>query len=97
MKLRFTPHAVESIAAIAHYIRLHNPAAAQRVRATIYASLQDIILFPNVGRPQRTKGVRKFVTPRYSYIVYYTVDDAANEIVILSVKHPAQEREHDDA
>ncbi|UFZ08373.1 type II toxin-antitoxin system RelE/ParE family toxin [Bradyrhizobium ontarionense] len=78
-------------------MRLHNPAAALRVRAAIYESLQDIILFPNVGRPQQTKGVRKFVTPRYSYLIYYTVDDGANEIVILSVKHPAQQREHDDA
>lgn len=55
MKLRFTPRAIESIAAIADDIRLHNPAAAQLVRAAIYASLQDIV---NVGRPQRTSGVR---------------------------------------
>jgi toxin ParE1/3/4 len=50
MKLRFTPRALENIAAIADYIRVRNPAAAQRVRATIYDSLQDIILFPRAGR-----------------------------------------------
>jgi toxin ParE1/3/4 len=88
MKLRFTPRAVEIIAAISDYIREHNPAAARRVREAIYESLQNLILFPQVGRPQRTMGVRKFVTRKYSYLVYYTVDDSAEEIVILNVKHP---------
>jgi hypothetical protein len=27
----------------------------------------------------------------------YTVDDASEELIILSVKHPAQWREHEDA
>jgi toxin ParE1/3/4 len=41
--------------------------------------------------------VRKLVTRKYAYLIYYTVDEAAEEIVILNVKHPAQEREHSDA
>ncbi|SRR5713101_4752519 len=92
MKLRFTPRAIENISAIAHYIRERNPAASQRVRTAIYESLQDLIVFPHVGRLQQTEGVRKFVTRKYAYLVYYTVDEAADEIIILSVKHPAQRR-----
>jgi plasmid stabilization system protein ParE len=71
MKLRFTPRAIENIAAIADCIRALNPAASQRVRAAIYDSLQDLILFPHAGRIQQTAGVRKFVTP--------VVDVAAEE------------------
>jgi toxin ParE1/3/4 len=97
MKLRFTRRATENIAEIADYIRAHNPAAARRVRAAIYDSLQILILFPDVGRQQKTEGVRKFVTRKYAYLVYYTVDEATDEIVILSVKHPARRREHEDA
>jgi toxin ParE1/3/4 len=97
MKLRFTPRAVENIAQAADYIRTRNPDAAKRVRAAIYDSLQNLILFPNVGRRQSVEGVRKLVTRKYSYLVYYTVDETADEIVILSVKHHAQEREHSDA
>jgi toxin ParE1/3/4 len=97
MKLRFTPRALENTSAIADYIRLRNPAAAKRVRAAIYESLQDLILFPQIGRRQQTEGVRKFVTPRYAYLIYYTVDDAAGEIIILSVKLSAQNRDHQDA
>jgi len=53
--------------------------------------------FPGPGRAQTTEGVRKLVTRKYAYIVYYSVDDNAGEIAILAVKHPAQQREHDDA
>jgi plasmid stabilization system protein ParE len=97
VKLRLTRRATQDIASIAGYIRDHNPAAAARVRSAIYASLQNLILFPRVGRLQRTKGVRKFVTRPYAYIVYYLIDESADEIIILNVKHPAQRREHEDA
>jgi len=97
MKLRFTRRAIENIGAIAEYIESRNPPAAQRVRAAIYESLQNLVLFPHAGRLQQTEGVRKFVTRKYRYLVYYTIDDGAGEIIILSVKHAAQRREHDDA
>jgi toxin ParE1/3/4 len=97
MKLWFTPRAVENIVAIAEYIEAHNPAAALRVRAAIYESLQNLVLFPLAGRLQQTEGVRKFVTRKYGYLVYYMVEDGAEEIIILSVKHAAQRREHEDA
>jgi len=59
--------------------------------------LQNLILFPHVGRLQKAEGVRKIETRKYAYLIYYMVDELAGEIVILSVKHPAQEREHSDA
>ena len=67
------------------------------MRAAIYESLQDLMLFPHAGRPQQTPGVRKFITRKYAYLVYYAVDDAAGEIIVLNVKHPAKRREHEDA
>jgi homoserine O-acetyltransferase len=50
MKLRFTPRATANLIEIADDIQAHNPAAAQRVRAAIYESLQNLILFPHVGQ-----------------------------------------------
>jgi toxin ParE1/3/4 len=97
VKLRFTPRATANIAKIADYIRKRNPSAARRVRSSIYDSMQNLLLFPLIGRQQKEPGVRKHVTPRYAYLVYYTIDEVEEEIIILSVKHSAQEREHDDA
>jgi plasmid stabilization system protein ParE len=97
MKLRFTPQAIAHIEEIADYIREKSPMSSRRVRADIYDSLQTLLLFPHVGRRQRTPGVRKFVTRRYGYLAYYTVDEAQGELVILSIKHPARRRDHQDA
>jgi toxin ParE1/3/4 len=97
MKLRFTPLAIANLVEIAEYIHDRNPAAAQRVRTALYESLQNLILFPEVGRRQKAKGVRKLVTRKYAYLIYYTVDEATEEIVILNIKHPARRREHEDA
>ena len=96
MKLRFTPRATRDLAGIADYIREHNPQAALRVRSAILESLQNLAVFPRLGRRQEVEGVRKVVTRRYPYLVYYTIDDSADEVVILAIQHPAQEREHSD-
>jgi plasmid stabilization system protein ParE len=96
MKLRFTPRATQDLVDIADYVRAHNPAAAQRVRAAILASLQSLIRHPYIGREQTLAGVRKLVTRRYPYLVYFTVEAATEEIVVLAIQHPARAREHED-
>jgi toxin ParE1/3/4 len=97
MNLRFTSRATQDLVDIADYIRERNPAAALRVRAAILDSLRNLVLFPEIGRRQTVEGVRKLVTRKYPYLVYYTVDQTAAEIVILTIRHPAREREHEDA
>jgi addiction module RelE/StbE family toxin len=97
MKLRFTPRAAQDLASIAAYIHERNAPAALRVRAAILESLQSLVLFPHIGRQQQVEGVRKLVTQRYAYLVYYTVDDQAGEIIVLAIQHPAREHEHSDA
>jgi toxin ParE1/3/4 len=97
MKLRFTPRAAKELADIGDYIRERNPEAALRVRAAILESLQNLVLFPKAGRQQEIESVRKLVTRQYPYLVYYTVDEAAEELIIISIQHPARKREHTDA
>ena len=97
MKLRFTPRATLDLISIADYVHEHSPQGALRVRAAILESLQNLVRFPSLGRPQTVEGVRKLVTRRYPYLVYYTVDEEAGEVVILTIQHPAREREHSDA
>lgn len=77
--------------------REHNPQAALRVRNAILESLKNLVLFPRLGRQQQVEGVRKMVTRRYPYLVYYTIEDSTDEVIILAIQHLAQEREHSDA
>ena len=97
MKLRFTPRAAQDIADIADYIHERNPEAARRVRTAILHSLEVLVLFPKVGRAQAVEGVRKLVTRRYPYLVYYPIDEPAEEIILLTIQHPSREREYEDA
>ena len=96
MKLRFTPRATHDLAEIAEYLRTRNPSAALAVRDAILRSLQNLTLFPTIGRPQDVTGVRKLVTPKYRYLVYYMIDERAEEIVILTIRHPARSRAYRD-
>ncbi len=70
MKLRFARRAIKDIANIANAIHEESPASALRVRSSIYNSLQNLLVFPLAGRRQKEPGVRKFVSPRYAYLVY---------------------------
>jgi addiction module RelE/StbE family toxin len=97
MKLRFTRRAIQDLSSIADYVHQRNPQAARRVRNSIIESLQTLVLFPRVGRQQAVKSVRKLVTRRYPYLVYYSVDETSEEIVVITIQHPARQREHTDA
>ena len=70
---------------------------ALAVRRAILSSLQTVVMFPEMGRRQSVEGVRKLITRRYRYLVYYTVDREAEEIVVLTIQHPARRREYSDA
>jgi toxin ParE1/3/4 len=96
VKLRYTPRATRDLAEIAEYLRTRNPSAALALRDAILCSLQNLTLFPTMGRSQTVEGVRKLVTPKYRYLVYYMIDDGADDIVILTIQHPARRREYRD-
>ena len=96
MKLRVTSRATRDLAEIADYLRTRNPTAMQAVRSAILRSFEDLTLFPAIGRLQNVEGVRKLVTRKYRYVVYYMIDEGAEEIVILTIQHPARRREYQD-
>jgi plasmid stabilization system protein ParE len=96
MKLRFTRRAIRDLTDIAAYLREHDPSAAARVRASILDSLKTIAAFPRVGRLQSVPRVRKLVTRKYPYLIYYSIDEATGELAILSIRHSAQARGYTD-
>jgi toxin ParE1/3/4 len=96
VKLRFTPRATHDLAKIAEYLHTVNPSAALAVRDAILRSLQNLTLFPAISWPQTVEGVNKLVTPKDRYLVYYIIDEEAEEIVILTIRHPARGRDYRD-
>ena len=96
MKLRLTPRATQDLVTIADYVRERDPQAAIRVRAAIRDGLKTLTTFPNAGRPQDIPPVRKLVTHKYSYLIYYAIDEEAGEIHVLTIQHPARARDSED-
>ncbi|PZR81468.1 MAG: hypothetical protein DLM68_17780 [Hyphomicrobiales bacterium] len=54
------------------------------MRADILDSMQTMVLFPGIGREQKLHEIRRLVTLKYGYLVYYTVDEIAEENIILT-------------
>ena len=96
MKLHFTLRALSDLEAIADYLVPVSPQGAARVRAAILDSLQNLVQFPNIGHRQTAESVRKLAVRKYKYLIYYSVNDDAEEIVILTIQHGSREREFAD-
>lgn len=97
MKVRFAAQVIIDLNEIADYLSVRNPAVAIRVRKAIQDGTGLIAAFPYSGRQQSEPHIRKLVTPRYSYLIYHTVDIPGDEIAILSIRHPARERDISDS
>jgi plasmid stabilization system protein ParE len=92
MKLRLSVRARNELIAIADYFDERNPAAGARIRKAIDNGLNTLLAFPQSGRPLKIEGVRKFVTQPYPYVIYYLIGEDADELLVLSVCHPARDR-----
>ena len=96
MRLRLTPRAVADLGEIADYLLERNPAAAAKVRDAILDALNILTLFPEAGRRQSVDGVRKLVTRKYRYLVYYLIDSENDELVVVAIRHAARRRSYAD-
>lgn len=92
MKVRWSESSLSEIDDIFAHIHEQNRTAAAAVVERIKAVASLLQDFPEAGHLTDEPGVRMFPTVRYPYLVFYTVNPAEAEIVILHVRHGAQER-----
>ena len=95
MKLVYTANATAELAEVGRFLRSRNPQAAIRVMDDIHAAIDLIAHFPAMGQRQTEAGVRRKVTRAYEYLIYYSVDMTAQTVMILSIRHPSQQRERE--
>lgn len=94
MKIRYRPTALEQLDRIHDYIATNSERAAHRVISQIKHSIDLLAQLPNSGRPSEVIGIRELPIVRYPYIVFYTVDVDAGEVIILRVRHTSQDPAH---
>ena len=74
------------------WISKDNPRAAAEMVVRIRSRINRLA-FPglsHIGRPGLVEGTRELVEP--PYIIVYSVDEPADEIMVLAVLHGARER-----
>ena len=91
MKVRWSETALAEIDEIFSYIHARNRSAASAVVERIEGLAALLGEFPEVGHLTDQAGVRLLSVVRYPFLIFYAIDDAANEIVILHVRHGARE------
>ena len=85
MKVRYAKRAVSDLIAIADYIAERNPRAAADVENKLRASIDQLEMFPLLGRPTDDPDIRMFPIVRYPYLVFYEVVD--DEVVVHHIRH----------
>jgi plasmid stabilization system protein ParE len=93
MKVRFTAVALSEYDAVLDYIRSRSPGGARSVQRRLDKVISDLERFPYIGTMiVQPANVRMLVATPYPFLVYYRVNEADGEVVILDVRHGARER-----
>jgi addiction module RelE/StbE family toxin len=85
MSVRYSRRALADIVRIADHVREHNPRAAAALEKRIRSSIEQLQMFPLIGRPTDDPDIRMFPIVRYPYLVFYEVLD--REIAIHHIRH----------
>jgi plasmid stabilization system protein ParE len=89
MKLRLSRRAISDLHVILDYLNMRNPGAAKRVRSAIDNALNLLTSFPTIGVVHE-RDVRKYVMPRFPYLIYYSIAEREQEIRIITIRHAAR-------
>jgi addiction module RelE/StbE family toxin len=88
MRLEWSRFAQADREAIFDYIEADSPQAAITVDDRIRQQVEELMKFPEIGRPGRIDGTRELIIQRTPYIAAYRI--AGKTIRILRVLHGAQ-------
>jgi plasmid stabilization system protein ParE len=94
MKVRWSQTALAQLDDIFLYIYERNRSAALSVTNRVEELAALLGEFPLLGHLTDEADVRTLPVVRYPFAIFYTIDDAAGEIVVLHVRHTAQKSPH---
>lgn len=92
MKVRWSKTALIEINDVFLYISQRNRTAAKSVVHHIEALVTQLEHFPYRGRIADEPGAWALPVVRYPYVVFYAVELAADEVVILHIRHTARDQ-----
>jgi len=92
--IQFAPEAVADLARVREFLDINNPEAAKRAVLTIFAALERVEQFPELGRCTADEAIRQIVIPfgATGYVVRYTILPPSNDVLVLRVWHGREAR-----
>ncbi len=91
MRIRYTRKALAQLDDIYAFIEARNPRAAYAVNAHIKRAIGRLARFPRSGPQTDIAQIRVLPVVRYRYLVFYAVDEQAQEVHILRIRHSSQD------
>ena len=91
MKVRYTPTANAELGALLDYIAERLPQGARKVQARIRDMVALLSQYPYAGTLTNDPGLRYFSTPPYPYLIFYEVDQAEDEVIIIAFRHSSRD------
>jgi plasmid stabilization system protein ParE len=92
MKVRWSETALSEIDDIFSYIFQRNQSAATLVTRRVEDLVNLLGEFPLLGHVTDEAEVRILSVVRYPFVIFYTINNATQEVVILHVRHTAQDQ-----
>ena len=92
MKVRWSETAIAQLDDIFLYIYQRNRSAARSVAKRVEDLSALLGELPLIGHLTDEAEVRVLPVVRYPFMIFYTIDATAGEVVILHVRHTARER-----
>jgi plasmid stabilization system protein ParE len=89
-----SPDAVEDVERLREFLDQNNPNAARRALASIWAAIDRLPQFPDLGMPTSDAAIRQLVV-RFGasgYIIRYTVLPEEGNILITRIWHGREAR-----
>ena len=90
MIIRYARRAAYDLEAASAFLKPRSPQAALSLRAAILSAIAAITQFPHSGRLQTQTGVRRTQIRRHPYSIYYTLDEDAGILTVLTIQHHAR-------
>ena len=90
MKVRWSRTELAQLDDIFLYIYERNRTAATSVTQRVEQLASLLGEFPFIGHLTDEANVRTLPVVRYPFAIFYTIDNAAREVVILHVRHTAR-------
>jgi toxin ParE1/3/4 len=91
VKVRYTPTANAELGVVLDYIAERSPQGARKVQGRIGDMISLLSQYPYAGSQTNDPGLRYLTASPYPYLIFYEVNEAEDEAVIIAVRHSARD------